>query len=620
VYTIPTAATALVFLQHCTLDQVENETERLRKEEERSSIKQRIQYTMERVDNKDHPLSSSSSTPTTTPSQNRYQRRRPRTSDMASSPVPHSEAGWDNGERYSDDQEHYQQQQPTSKNHPNTADQNFVARSPAASLIQSAARSALLDEATPSSTVISDDASEVMSGHHRQPYQSSPAHLSSLQTPTLPALPNEQDRRRFIGCLAAVLASSYDYDVAEDKLDEDTGSTATSNNNESVWLGYPDDFWDDDDEVDSSFEEKVDDVSKLPNGSVLSKTHSTASDSFYSTRCQSFESLGTQESSKTTQSGKQHPRRKSRLRRQTESSLHRKSGIFTNNAKEKARLSQERHRHRRYEVLSKLLMSSSELLLLDKTVARAFLPMLSRVLVPECRQLQKSFSGDTMEDFSKMAPKSRSAPSSPSNAAANARALNSSFEGERMLPSNSSSDIPQSTQRFNKSLSYDTTESATAQPLPPMPIENEEELGPFLESLTPGAGFRCVALLLLQHLLTSETGYDARVRHVLKKLSVIVLVHDMQSDPIERHNEQNEALSQQDLMLRAARKFEALEHSVAQRLLRLSNPNAARGTDASKSGKRRDAAKPARNSFTREQLCGVSRLEERELWREPCLH
>ncbi len=40
--------------------------------------------------------------------------------------------------------------------------------------------------------------------------------LQFLQKPAQPLLPDEQDRKRFIGCLAAVLASLYDYDCVED--------------------------------------------------------------------------------------------------------------------------------------------------------------------------------------------------------------------------------------------------------------------------------------------------------------------------------------------------------------------------------------------------------------------
>jgi hypothetical protein len=72
-------------------------------------------------------------------------------------------------------------------------------RSPAASLIQSAARS-ILDDGTPSSAV-SDDGSESCSGADgtlgpsRTP--ASPT-LASLQIETMPALPDEKDRKRFV--------------------------------------------------------------------------------------------------------------------------------------------------------------------------------------------------------------------------------------------------------------------------------------------------------------------------------------------------------------------------------------------------------------------------------------
>jgi hypothetical protein len=62
-----------------------------------------------------------------------------------------------------------------------------------AALIQSAARSVLDDTTT--STIFSDDES-CAHGSHRLPRTSST--LRSLQTKTLPALPDEQDRKRFV--------------------------------------------------------------------------------------------------------------------------------------------------------------------------------------------------------------------------------------------------------------------------------------------------------------------------------------------------------------------------------------------------------------------------------------
>jgi hypothetical protein len=77
-------------------------------------------------------------------------------------------------------------------------------RSPAASLIQSAARS-ILDDATPS-TAGADDSSESgfafsvprLNYHSNSNTPTIPPSLQSLQVETLPALPDEQDRKRFL--------------------------------------------------------------------------------------------------------------------------------------------------------------------------------------------------------------------------------------------------------------------------------------------------------------------------------------------------------------------------------------------------------------------------------------
>jgi len=94
--------------------------------------------------------------------------------------------------------------------------------SPAASLIQSAARS-MLDE-TPDTAVsgVSDDESDsdsVVDGKYGSLRSVTLSTLSSLQHRTdQPAIPDEQDRKRFIGCLAAILASSYDYDERDESI------------------------------------------------------------------------------------------------------------------------------------------------------------------------------------------------------------------------------------------------------------------------------------------------------------------------------------------------------------------------------------------------------------------
>jgi hypothetical protein len=72
-------------------------------------------------------------------------------------------------------------------------------RSPAASLIQSAARS-ILDDGTPSTAVSDDDSEGCRSAYGTLGSSRPPASLTlaSLQMETMPALPDEQDRKRFV--------------------------------------------------------------------------------------------------------------------------------------------------------------------------------------------------------------------------------------------------------------------------------------------------------------------------------------------------------------------------------------------------------------------------------------
>jgi hypothetical protein len=93
------------------------------------------------------------------------------------------------------------------ENHPLSDDYESIERSPSvdtALLIQSAARS-LVDETSPS-TAVSDDGS-CEEGTARSASSPSPT-LTSLQMKTLPAMPDEQDRKRF------VVSRRFDFGIA----------------------------------------------------------------------------------------------------------------------------------------------------------------------------------------------------------------------------------------------------------------------------------------------------------------------------------------------------------------------------------------------------------------------
>lgn len=368
--------------------------------------------------------------------------------------------------------------------------------------------------------------------------------------------------------MAAVLASAYDYDESDDQIGSDVESSSMGS------FAYLD------------FVEDGDDADQDDNGErSFGYTRSSLSSSF--------------EDSSDVGSTFDEASESSRRR---EKPLHSNSNTSTGSlrpqnwgkrAKEKEERAKQRNRRRRYELCCELLVSSAELLMLEKSVARGFLPMLSRILLPRPRNKRSKASvrGDLPPRSLKRAG-SRSVPSSPAEKYELSNPICASFTME----------------------DYDTVElrSETG------PLNNNERkkdykaeefdkddvIRPFLESLTPGSGFRCLSLLLLQHLLTSNVGYDARIRHVLKKLGVLVLVHDMGSDPIEQEllhgDDEGNSSSFKQRLTHATRKFESLEHSIARRIIRLSKTQPGRktknGANIVDGGKNKDAG------MTREKL------------------
>jgi hypothetical protein len=100
---------------------------------------------------------------------------------------------------------------------------------------------------------------------------------------------------------------------------------------------------------------------------------------------------------------------------------------------------------------------------------------------------------------------------------------------------------------------------------------------------------------------------------VLKKLSVIVLVHDMEGDPVEREytdargttstndrKSRRQRPTKAEMMIQATRKFEALEHSLAQRLLRLSSSS--RNQNNRQNAKKQQTKPKSSGNLTKEQL------------------
>lgn len=373
-------------------------------------------------------------------------------------------------------------------------------------LLQSAARSVLDSDGVTSPSNASDTSS-------RQGTPVTPAGLSSLQRERLPAMPDEQDRKRFIGCLAAVLASSYDFDVVE-KLQNDTEDAI-----EAESLAF--------------FEEEEDALALRQGAPSMEAT--------FSGDLQSKDSFG--DYSTTSFSSSAGRRRRVQVH-----------------------LSKKQHRKRRYDVLSRLLLSSSEYLLLEKHQAKAFLPMLASILAPQ--------------------------PKTPSETL---------LQPSKKKVNEGTSAISQSTDpnvlAVISDVAIDDFESRECDIMNRL-IDDIDHLRPFLESMTPGGGFRCVALVMLQHLMHNEDGYDARVRQALKTLGVIILYRDISLDYTSDIASDVQSQST-DLLTLATRRFECLEHCIAAALLEISKEQQKMAERTG--GKTRNGAGDTRG-YSREQI------------------
>jgi hypothetical protein len=319
-------------------------------------------------------------------------------------------------------------------------------------------------------------------------------------------MPDEQDRRRFIGCLAAVLAASYDFDVVDKYLD-DAGSCTQAQADSLAFL-----------------EEEEEESPVWPTTSTTT-TRQQHRKPLEGTVGGSFRSSATEGGDYSQQQQPDGRERRRDVRR--------------------VRLSRQQNRKRRYDILSRLLLSSADYLVLERSQAKAFLPMLAKLLVPQAEN------------------KSRKPTWSPPRK-----------QGNR--PDHS----PSSTASFSthpsvlaaiENVAVDDFESRESD-IVNREINDIEHLRPFLESMTPGGGFRCLALVMLQYLIQSQEGYDSRIRQAIKTLGVIILYRDMSLDhnsdiASDAHDSVSLGGKPADLVTLATRRFESLEHCLAATLL-----------------------------------------------------
>lgn len=481
-------------------------------------------------------------------------------------------------EHNSDEEDHTNQSAATSATATTSSSITASSSLDTKSLIQSAAKS-ILDHHPPSpGRCVSDNDDEEDDTHDVAieaddsfffPSMTANNNLQSLQTKTLPALPDEQDRKRFVGCLAAVLASSYDWDGQRWEKDDMDSQEAL------LYVDMSEHDDDDDDEVyaDSAMANRL---SKEEQQQQQRAHFHSASDSF--------------EISETNPSrhGEQQQQRK-----QTK----------------KIHITRGRIRKRRYDVLSELLLESADYLRIEKSQAKAFLPMLSKLLVPKEDASSNNSTADRRPPLWRQGP-----------------------AGTKKVGSPVRSDIYRQSRDSHRQHADDMISRH---------VDDIEHLRPFLESLTPGAGFRCLSMFLIQHLLHSDKGYDARVRHAVKTLGVILLVNDMEKDPVDvfysatgatgsdeyspmrtrssassssssstgRRRSRKSRRSRDELIALATRKFESLEHWVARKLLLLSQQQQRRRVvgNKTKNDRRRSNYDPQTEAVA--STAGISRQD-----------
>lgn len=455
------------------------------------------------------------------------------------------------------------------------------------------------------------------SSNARTPHDQSK--LQSLPQRAIVPLPDEDDRKRVLGCLAAVLASSYSYETAPHLMKKKTsvGTTHVLSSATSEDIADGEQFW----HTQEPMHQQYLSQKQTRHSHSMEDMPPNPKPNFFSSFNNTFDT-----SNKFNLNSKNPP---SQLT---------------------AELAEIRHRIRRHSVLSELLVASAEMLLLDSMHARAYLPMLDGLLTkkeeenkdntqPASTKKRESWKGRGFGGCGVHpnihidgTTSVHGAPSSHDRVSS-ANRISSSLHGAsptsqpKLLNSPKVSNIPipvksieasKATRRYSSNTLNHSTKrlDTTKQPIestaqikerrpsspPSSPhyspldtiIVEKDNIAPFLETLTPGAGFRCIALLLVNHLLSDRRGYDARVRQAFKRLAVVILSHELKvggilridleddydldellwSDHKNSTNEE-EFCDADELALLASRKFEAMEHAIAARLIAMSSSDSA---------------------------------------------
>ena len=520
--------------------------------------------------------------------------------------------------------------------------------------------------------------------------------LASLPQKPICRFPEEADRKRIVGCLAVVLASSYAYETAPHLLIKETivdGSDVEGFNEGTLsesgstsldhGCGHRDidtNNGDIDSEADScgtSIHPHLQLHKKQQHLIEQSRKHKHRSQSL---RNRGYSS-GSLSAKNTPPAASSNPTPSFSFNTSAATRIFDKVGLQNPPPSLSTELAEIRHRIRRHAILSELLISSAEMLLLDPSHAKAFLPMLDGLLTkvegPQANNTsmddRSSHENINSDGTNRQSWKGRGfgggglavanmmgdedipmQPSDPTindiplrtmqlncvtvttssssltsdvqtRESSNISSTNTMHEEGGGLKSANVHEPSQSSSRVNVTATAGdhcdpSLSPSTYAPLDTAIIEGDL-VAPFLQTLTPGAGFQCIALLLLNHLLRDGRGYDARVRHAFKRLAVIVISHELKVGGIlcldsddddedldailwgkttERAGGNEYLNDANELALLATRKFEALEHAIAGKLISLSadrdsdiRTTNARSNDHTQSPRVRRAARSA---------------------------
>lgn len=420
--------------------------------------------------------------------------------------------------------------------------------------------------------------------------------LSSLPKQPISNFPNESDRKRIIGCLASILSRMYDYENygllnytsynhGDNDYDDDNNDINAKGERTQIQLESI--------ENDKftvvpveSMEYNVDDMDEIDVNQDDEPTSTPFGGKKIHKGLPVTKSLPSPDKKKKASPSKQNQSNNTNNRRNRAS----KSAIFE----------QEQYRRRRHEVYCSFLVFAADLLLLDKSNAVAFLPLLGSMLgedkdKPPIKNNNQSVKNATGNDIvppstaasGRLENKNRNKNNSEESRKSEPELILRGWTHDEEEASIGLSPAPSTDSYYNHSNHRNGASPQVETSIPDKESkkskkdtwDNNDILIPFVESLSPGAGFQCLALLLTNYLLRSQVGYDARIRHILKKLGIVLISHDMKtSGDYENKND--------DYLARlATRKYEALEDAVALKLLKLS---AAQEKEAALEGKKAD--------------------------------